>query len=362
MNVLCAPDSFKGTAAADVVAEAMVAGVGDAGASGVPLPIGDGGEGTADAIAASGYRWIDDVATIDALGRPIRGRYLVSEDGTRAVIELAEASGLARVAADERDILQSTTYGTGVLIGDAIAHGVREVIVAVGGSATCDGGAGMLAALGTVFRDAEGIIVERPRPVDLARVRSFEAPVIDVAIRVACDVRSPLLGSEGAAAVYGPQKGASADDVESLDSALAHFARILGADHASVPGAGAAGGAAFGLSAGMQARLESGIDLVCSLLDVDARMAEADAVVTGEGCFDRQSAAGKACLGIAERAHLAGCPVALVAGAIDAEADVSAFSIVTDLTARVGKKAACAEPVRAVREATADVVRRMLHE
>ena len=319
LTVLIAPDSFKGSLTSVQVARALADGWARARPDDATFlcPLADGGEGTLEAIAAAGgWEWrVADVT--DPLGRTIRARWLRSADGSRAVVEMAEASGLSRVTASERDAIAATSAGTGDLIRAAIESGAMSIVLAIGGSATTDGGAGLLRALGAVAdRDAPS--------ADLA---GLDPRLADVDFAVACDVSNPLLGPSGAAAIYGPQKGASPADVAHLDERLAGFAdaleRAAGAEVRHLPGAGAAGGVGFGLLAvGSRFRsfaLRPGVDLVMDATDFSARLAHADLVITGEGRIDAQTAFGKTALGVARRAAAAGVPCIAVGGGVDPE-------------------------------------------
>ncbi len=317
MKLLVAPDSFKGSLTSVEVARA----IGDGWARARPrdtillAPLADGGEGTLVAIeAAGGWEWQKAEAT-DPIGRPIQARWLRSVDGDRAVVELAEASGLSRLAASERDPLGATTLGTGAVIRSAIDAGVRRITLGIGGSATTDGGAGILCALGARADVAAGT----------ADLTSLEPRVAEVALRVACDVTNPLLGPRGAAATYGPQKGASPDDVAALDERLARFADALeaasGRRERDTPGAGAAGGTGFALlclaDRFASVDLVPGIELVMDETDLGGKLATADLVVTGEGRIDEQTAFGKTALGVARRAADAGVPCIAVGGGVN---------------------------------------------
>jgi glycerate kinase len=240
---------------------------------------------------------------------------LLSEDGSRAVIEMAEASGLSRVAPGERNAIAATSIGTGEAIRAALDAGVRSITLGIGGSATTDGGAGLLRGLGA---DAD-------RDTPAADLSGLEPRLADVSVAVACDVTNPLLGPLGAAAVYGPQKGATAADVVELDGRLARFADVLeaaaGVEVRDEPGAGAAGGVGFALLAiGPRCRsfaLQPGVELLMGATGFDARLADADLVVTGEGRIDAQTAYGKTALGVARRAGEAGVPCIAVGGGVE---------------------------------------------
>jgi glycerate kinase len=316
LRVLVAPDSFKGSLTSVEVARALAAGWNRARpADEVRLaPLADGGEGTLVAIeAAGGWLWRETEAR-DPLGRPVRARWLARADGRAAVIEMAAASGLSRLAAAERDAVNATTAGTGDLVLAVLDAGIRAIAIGIGGSATTDGGAGVLRALGaTVSEDLTA--------VDLA---GLDPRLAETSLRVACDVSNPLLGPDGAAAVYGPQKGATPALVAVLDARLALFADALeaatGRRERETPGAGASGGLGFGLLclAGHLAslRLEPGIDLVMAEAGFDLALGTADLVITGEGRIDAQTAFGKTALGVARRARAAGVPCIAVGGGV----------------------------------------------
>ncbi len=323
MRVLIAPDSYKGTLTSVEVARALADGwlrarPGDE----VRLaPLADGGEGTLAAVEAAGGWVRREAAVRDPLGRPIRAAWLISADGTRAVIEMARASGLSRVAPAERDPRGATTAGTGDLLRAALDAGVRDVVLGIGGSATTDGGAGMLRTLGADVADDLGA-------VDLA---GLDPRLATLRARVASDVTNPLLGPIGAAAVYGPQKGATPEDVAWLDARLARFADALeaatGRCERDTPGAGAAGGLGFGLLcladrfAGLE--LVPGVNLVMAAAGFDDALATADLVLTGEGRIDAQTAYGKTALGVARRAKAAGVPCIAVGGSVTPEGEAA---------------------------------------
>ncbi len=319
LTVLIAPDSFKGSLTSVEVAQALADGWTRARPADTILlcPLADGGEGTLEAVAAAGGWTWQTADAIDPLGRSIRARWLRSTDGSRAVVEMAEASGLSRVAGEDRDAIAAASTGTGDLILAAVDSGARSVTLGIGGSATTDGGAGLLRALGAD--------VDRDRAiVDLG---ALDVRLADIQLAVACDVSNPLLGPSGAAAIYGPQKGATLEDVADLDQRLATYADALEAAtrrrERDTPGAGAAGGVGFALLA-IQDRFRSfalrpGVDLVMEATDFDAKLARADLVITGEGRIDAQTAFGKTALGVARRAQNAGVPCIAVGGGVEPE-------------------------------------------
>jgi len=321
MRVVVAPDKFKGSLSAAEVADALTAGL----LAGRPdlqvtrLPVADGGEGTVAAALSAGYQRVD-VDAVGPTGEPVRSAYAVQ--GARAVVELADVVGLARLPHGRPDPLGASTYGLGLVVLDAVARGANDIVLGIGGSASTDGGAGLVQALGARLLDGSGR--ELPRGggalADLRRLELSELPARVAGLRftVATDVSNPLLGPGGAAAVYGPQKGADAADVDRLEAGLAVWARAVtdatATDAATRPGAGAAGGTGFAALALLDAELRPGIDLILELVDFPAAVTGADLVVTGEGSLDEQSLAGKAPVGIAEAARRAGARTVAVAG------------------------------------------------
>ena len=318
-TILIAPDSFKGSLTSVQVARALADGWLRArpGDTTLLCPLADGGEGTLESIAvAGGWDWREaDVA--DPLGRLIRARWLLAADGKRAVIEMAEASGLSRVAHADRDAIAASSIGTGDAIRAALDAGVTSIVLGIGGSATTDGGAGLLRGLGATCE----------RETARADLRGLDPRLGGVDLAVACDVTNPLLGPSGAAAVYGPQKGASAEHVVELDRQLAVYADALeaAADRRvrDTPGAGAAGGVGFGLLAIAGAfrsfALRPGVELLMEATAFDAKLSQADLVITGEGRIDAQTAFGKTALGVARRAAEAGLPCIAVGGGVETE-------------------------------------------
>lgn len=315
MRIVIAPDSFKGSLTSVEVATALAAGWQAARPDDEILlaPLADGGEGTLVAIAAAGgWEWRTAPAT-DPIGRPVTARWLRSVDGRRAVVELAEASGLSRLAATERDPVAASARGTGEVLRAVLDEGINTITLGIGGSATTDGGAGILRALGALV---DGAVV------DLA---GLDPRLGAVDLRIACDVTNPLLGARGAAATYGPQKGASPEQVAELDARLARYADQLrvatGRDERETPGAGAAGGTAFGLlSIGdrfRSIRLVPGVEVVMDETGLRDKLAGADLVITGEGRIDAQTAFGKTALGVAQLARAAGVACIAVGGGFD---------------------------------------------
>jgi glycerate kinase len=333
-----APDSFKGTASAAVAAGAIVRGWKSVRPedSIVELPMADGGEGTLDAFAAAVPGAVRmPLTVVGPDDRPVDAEWLRLPDGT-AVVELAQASGLTLL----HPLLpfDAHTYGFGQLIAAAIDAGATSLILAVGGSSSTDGGAGALAALGAELRDASGLAIPLGNRglASLERANLATARKAPTSVVALCDVVNPLLGADGAAAVFGPQKGALPADIPVLDANLAHFASVLGGDP-MFPGAGAAGGTAFGLVA-WGAELRSGAEEIAARSGLDTAIRSADLVITGEGRFDSQSASGKIPHHIASLANELGIDVALVAGLI--EAPTTQFADAVSLTELAGSSTA----------------------
>ena len=343
MRIVLAPDSFKGSLSAPLACAALENGARRVfpDADFEVCSLADGGEGTLDALvrSASGFFKVERVQ--NPRGDSIEARWGILPDGS-AVIEMAQAAGLTLITPAERDALTASTFGVGQLVKSALRAGCREILVALGGSATSDGGAGALSALGAIFRD-ENQVVLRPGGADLGRLASIDLQWLDPKLQRAhftllCDVSNPLCGPNGAARVYGPQKGASPADVAVLDAALAHFARVTsektGADASNSPGAGAAGGLAFGLMAFCGVQVRSGIEAVLEAARFEERLRGTDLVLTGEGALDAQTLQGKAVAGVCRAAQLKGVPVIAFGGRVElsgAQMDelgvLSAFSL-----------------------------------
>ncbi|AGB20201.1 glycerate kinase [Thermoanaerobacterium thermosaccharolyticum] len=324
MKILVAPDSFKGSLSSKEVLKAISEGIRraiDAEIEGVP--IADGGEGTVDALITSLGGKIIDVDVVGPLGNVVKGYFGVLNDGT-AVIEMAASSGLSLVPDNMRNPLITTTYGVGQLIKEALDKGCRKFIIGLGGSATNDGGAGMIQALGVKLLDEDGKDISygggnlyKLKKVDIS---SIDKRVCESSFIVASDVTNPLCGENGASAVYGPQKGATPEMVEILDDNLRHYASVvketLGKDFSDVPGAGAAGGLGFSLMAFLNAKIRSGIDIVMEASNIDEKIKSCDIIITGEGNTDFQTAYGKAPAGIARIAKKYRKPVVVLSGGL----------------------------------------------
>ncbi|CAL9554038.1 Glycerate 2-kinase [Streptomyces sp. enrichment culture] len=322
--MLIAADKFKGSLTAAQVAEHTAAGIRRArpGTAIEALPVADGGDGTVDAAAAAGFA-LRRTAVTGPLGKAVTASYALR--GDTAVVEMAQASGLQKMPEGVFAPLSATTYGTGEVLLAALEAGARTVILGVGGSATTDGGAGMLTALGARFLDAGGRPLQPGggplRHLATADLSGLDPRLKDIEIVLACDVDNPLTGPHGAAAVYGPQKGAREADVEALDAALAHYARVLetvlgprAAHLARRPGAGAAGGVGYAALAALDASFRPGIEVLLEVLGFAGALERADLVITGEGSLDAQTLRGKAPAGVAAAARRAGRPVVAVCG------------------------------------------------
>lgn len=323
MHILIVPDSFKGSLSSIEAAQCIDTGFRRvfSGCTSGLLPVADGGEGTVEALVAGAGGQIVTATVSDPLGRPVEAQFGLLEDGW-AVIEMAQASGLPLLAPQERNPGRTSTYGTGQLIRAALDRGCRHMLIGIGGSATNDGGAGMATALGVRFLDSGGALLP-PGGLALTDLAQIDLTQLDPRIRdtefvVASDVTNPLCGPSGASAVYGPQKGASPQQVAALDEALAHYATLLattcGLDVANLPGAGAAGGLGAGLMAFCSARLWPGIDVIFERLGLEAQIARADLILTGEGRVDATSANGKLLSGVGRLALRHRKPVIALTG------------------------------------------------
>ncbi|GHC71823.1 glycerate kinase [Nocardiopsis terrae] len=329
VRVAVIPDSFKGSASAVEAAEAMARGVREAyGERGIPvsvhtLPFADGGEGTLDALLGAWGAEPLTVETTDALGRPIRARFGVSPDGRTGVIEAAEANGLPAVADVPLQPRTASSRGVGPLVTELLDAGVEEILLCIGGSASTDGGTGVLSALGARFLGADGTELPdgggRLRELAALDLGALDPRARTVRWRVACDVTNPLVGPEGAAAVFGPQKGADPEDVRVLDEGLDRLADVLaettGDDLRNVPGMGAAGGIPVTLTALLGAEVLPGSRMVADVLGAGELLAGADLVLTGEGSFDSQSLGGKV-VDAVRRLTPAHVPVVVIAGSV----------------------------------------------
>jgi glycerate kinase len=325
MRVVLAPDSFKGSLPAPEVCDALARGVlrADPSASVTAVPMADGGEGTLESLLAAWGGTRVELTASGPLGDPVPAAYGLRADGRTAVVEMAVASGLGLVG-PRPDAGRASSRGTGDLAADALRRGARELVVCLGGSATTDGGTGLLRALGVRFLDGSG----RELPdggQELVRLASIDDRDLHPAARtarwrLACDVTSPLVGPTGAAHVFGPQKGADRQQVAHLDAGLRRLAAVLretyGVDVAGMPGAGAAGGTAGGLVAALAGTIERGAELVADAAGLSGALAGADLVLTGEGRLDGQTARGKVVAVVAARARAAGVPAVALCGGV----------------------------------------------
>lgn len=331
-KVVIAPDSFKESLSALEVAEAIERGFRQIfpQVQYVKLPMADGGEGTVDSMVAATGGEIVTVAVTGPLGQPVQAFYGLLGEGETAVIEMAAASGLHLAPKAQRDPRMTTSYGTGELILAALDRGVKTIILGIGGSATNDGGAGMMQALGARLLD-ENRQALPPGGAALAQLAYIDLSGVDprlqqVSITAACDVDNPLCGANGASAVFGPQKGATPEMVTQLDAALRHYGTLLeqatGREVINAPGAGAAGGMGAALLGMLNARLRPGIEIVIETLQLEEALRDADLVITGEGRLDSQSIHGKTPIGVARVAKRFGLPVIGIAGSLSKDYQV----------------------------------------
>ncbi|MBT2338477.1 MULTISPECIES: glycerate kinase [Pseudomonas] len=326
MKIVIAPDSFKDSLSAQGVADAIADGLAEVwpDARLIKCPMADGGEGTvASVLAACNGEWRCNQVRGPS-GVAVEARWGWLPDSRTAIIEMAEASGLQLVPPGQRDACSSSTYGTGELIRAALDEGARRVILAIGGSATNDGGAGAMQALGVALLGEHGQALP-PGGLALANLSRIDLSNLDprlaqVRFDIAADVDNPLCGPQGASAVFGPQKGATAQQVQLLDAALGHFAehcaQALNKDVRDEPGSGAAGGLGFAAKAFLGARFRTGVDVVAQLVGLADAVNGADLVITGEGRFDAQTLRGKTPFGVARIARQHGIPVVVIAGTL----------------------------------------------
>ena len=331
MKVAIAIDSFKGSLSSIAAGNAAAEGVRRIfpDAECVVRPLADGGEGTVDALVAGLGGELKRVTVTGPAGKPVNAKYGLLPDGV-AVMEMAEAAGITLVSDAEKNPLYTTTYGVGEMILDAVKNGAKKFVIGIGGSATNDGGAGMLQALGFRLLDADGNDIPRGGAA-LVKLSKIEPPLststfdLDLTFRIACDVKNPLCGPNGASAVFGPQKGATPEMVAQLDAALANFSGVTRVarvtkdsidanDPSLFPGAGAAGGLGFGFKAFLGAELVPGVDLILGETHLEDSLRDADVVITGEGRLDGQTVMGKAPIGVARLAKKHGKRVLAFSG------------------------------------------------
>lgn len=326
-KIVIASDSFKGSASSAEVARSAKEGILRVfpECEVVCLPVADGGEGLTEALMRQLKGKRKECLVHDPLMNAVTAGYIVSEDGKTAVIETAAASGLALIPEQKRNPMAATTLGTGELIKDAVLRGCRNILLGIGGSATNDAGTGMLQVLGFRFKDKNGNVPGHGGKI-LNRIASIDESAVlpqlkDCRFTVICDVNNPLFGTNGAAYVYAPQKGASDEEVRLLDEGLRNFARITESHKeiniSNVPGAGAAGGMGAGCLAFLHARLKPGIDIVLEIIGFDKQIAGADLIITGEGKLDRQTIMGKTASGILSAARKQNIPVIALGGCVE---------------------------------------------
>ncbi|MER0438196.1 glycerate kinase [Emticicia sp. W12TSBA100-4] len=327
MKILLAPDKFRGSLDAPQVCEAMTEGIRMVSSEieVVSLPMADGGEGTLDLLLWYSGGQKQTAKVQDPLGRLIDAEYGLSADGKTAFIEMATASGLRLLKLEERNPLKTSTFGTGELIKLVLEAGVENIILGIGGSATTDAGIGMAAALGWQFLDENGKEL-KPIGENLIKIKAIKPSSSTIYnsslnIKVACDVTNPLFGENGAAYVYGPQKGADKQAVEQLDKGLKNIAKIFeqdfGKDYAQIAGTGAAGGLGFGAMAFINAELKEGVKLLMDFCNFDKNLKDVNLIITGEGKIDNQTLQGKLIKGITDRATHAKIPIAAICGTLD---------------------------------------------
>lgn len=382
-KIVIAPDSFKETLTAAEAAQAIELGLQEVLPETViydKVPMADGGEGTMQSLHDALGGTMKPVKATDALGRIIDAQYSFVEESKTAIIELAEASGLETIGLTKRNPLVTSTYGTGQLILSALNQGAQKIILGIGGSATNDGGTGMMKALGVKFLDDKGDNLPEGGAAlaDLAQIdiSNLDIRLKDVTFEVVCDVDNPLLGPTGATHTYAKQKGASPKDIEHLEQALTHYNQVLTKtfqyDYSNVPGAGAAGGTGIALVAFLNAKLSRGIDIVLHETQLSTRLQDADLCITGEGKIDQQTIYGKTPIGVAKTAQHFNIPVIALCGvtgegyeAVKAHGIDHVFSVTglddrpPNSHASISKEAALAYPFRYLKALAQDAAHRL---
>ncbi|EGA90538.1 glycerate kinase [Planococcus donghaensis MPA1U2] len=346
MKIIVAPDSFKGSLTAIKAAEAMAEGIRelDRSIDVVLLPAADGGEGTMSAMVRATSGKLTEHLVEDPLGRTITACYGVLGDGQTCVIEIAEASGLSLLKEEERNPLITSSFGTGQLMGYALDAGFRKFIIGLGGSATNDGGAGILEALDMKFLDGDGQRIARGGGSlgELFKIdaSNFDRRLTESTFLIASDVENPFIGKQGASAIFGPQKGATPELVEQLDNNLRNFAdkveQLTGMALHNKQGAGAAGGAGGALQAFFKGDMQFGVEVVLEAMGFESYIETADLIITGEGKSDSQTLSGKTPFGIAQVTKRAGKPVILVSGMVESESRSLLQSYFTEVYSIVG--------------------------
>lgn len=333
-KIIIACDSFKGSLGSEEVGVAASKGVrmADDSIETRVVAVADGGEGTVDALVRGLDGHYASCTVGGPLGDPVGARYGISGDGSTAIMEMAQASGLTLIPESRRNPLYTSTFGTGQMIADALGRGCTTILMGIGGSATNDGGMGLLSALGVRFFDEDGSEL-KPSGESLEKIAAIDLSGMDsrartATFRIACDVDNPLYGPDGAACVFAPQKGAGAEAVERLDRGLRNYARIVekttGRDVAAMPGAGAAGGLGACFAAFFRSTLEPGIELMLNAIRFDEIIAGADLIITGEGRLDTQTVHGKTPYGVLCAGRRQGIPVVAIGGAVTAYAELAA--------------------------------------
>lgn len=349
LTIVLAPDSFKESMTAKEVCESMEAGIKkiNKDITCIHVPMADGGEGTMQSLVDATYGKVYSLNVVGPLGDEIKAEYGILGDGEIGILEMASASGIHLVPKEKRNPLITTSYGTGQLIKACLDKGVKKLLIGIGGSATNDGGAGVVQALGGKLLDKDGNELsfgggelKKLHKIDLT---NFDKRLKDVKIEVACDVNNPLCGEKGASNVFGPQKGATPEMIDLLDDSLNHYASVIkeqiGKDVLNVPGAGAAGGLGAGLMAFLNGELKKGIEMVIEYSKLEEKVKDADMVWTGEGSIDFQTQYGKTPIGVAKIAKKYNKPVIALAGRVGDNIDVlyengidSIFGIIRELT------------------------------
>lgn len=349
LTIVLAPDSFKESMTAKEVCESMEAGIKkiNKNITCIQVPMADGGEGTMQSLVDATGGKIYSLNVVGPLGDEVKAEYGILGDGEIGILEMASASGIQLVPKEKRNPLITTSYGTGQLIKACLDEGVKKLLIGIGGSATNDGGAGVIQALGGNLLDEDGneLAFGGGQLKNLHRIdlTNFDKRISDIKIEVACDVNNPLCGEKGASNVFGPQKGANPETIELLDEGLKHYAKIIkkqfGKDVLDVPGAGAAGGLGAGLMVFLNGQLKKGIEMVIEYSGLEEKVKDADMVWTGEGSIDFQTQYGKTPLGVATIAKKYNKPVIALAGRVGDNIDVlyekgidSIFGIVRELT------------------------------
>ncbi len=328
MKILIAPDSFKDALSALEVAQAIENGIhmADSTIETIIFPMGDGGEGSAEILGHHFQAEKIDVQVEDALARPVDATYFYSKQSHTAFIEMAEASGLQKIAVADRNCMRASTFGTGQMIAHALRLGAKKIVLAIGGSATNDGGMGMAAALGFRFYDDKNRLLKGTGE-DLLRLHHFDDSNVvlpaDLQVDIICDVDNPLYGEKGAACVYARQKGATDSEIKKLDAGLINFAKVVqqqkSMDISGIQGVGAAGGLGAGSIVFLNAKLHKGIELIMDMIGFDRQLKDVDLLVTGEGKIDDQTLHGKLIHGITQHASKYAVPVIALCGMLELE-------------------------------------------